>query len=134
MSAIRPLLYVLCSVLAGGCVQQTTTSHPESAMLVLDNHGGYSHVGRRIVLRSDGSYIDTGYTDFVGDQQVRRGIFTLDAQKTHLTLTPSAGEMEQLYQMDYGHHLYWVRQQERGLITDPKEDWLRQISLRVDVP
>ena len=101
---------------------------------MLDNHGGFSHAGRRVVLRSDGSYTDTGYTDVVGDERVKRGVYTLNAEKTQLTLSPARGEAEQLYQVEYGHVFYWVEEQERHQVTDPKEEWLRQISLRVGGP
>ena len=98
---------------------------------MLDNNGGYSHGGRRIALRSDGSYTDTTYTDVVGDEHARIGRYTLNAEKTLLTLTPEHGETQHLYRIDYGGQQYWVREDERVRITQSGEAWLRQISVRV---
>jgi hypothetical protein len=134
MRAIGPLLCLLCCAFISGCAQQTTVQHRESALLVLDNHGGYSHAGRRVVLRSDGSYTDTGYTDVVGDERVKRGVYTLNTEKTQLTLSPARGEPEHLYQVEYGHVFYWVEEQARLQVTDPKAERLRQTSLRVNGP
>jgi hypothetical protein len=101
-------------------------------MLLLDNHGGYSHAGRRIALHSDGTFTDTRYTDVVGDERANRGVYTLNDEKTHLTLSPARGEAEHLYRVDCSHQQYWVQEQDRSRITESGQSWLRQISLRVD--
>ena len=105
----------------------------ETALLLLDNHGGFSHAGRRIALYSDGNYSDTSYSDVIGSERTRRGTYTLDAQRTNLTLLPAQGETEHLYRVDFGRHQYWVLEQERKRITEPNESELRRISLRIDV-
>ncbi|MCX5649195.1 MAG: hypothetical protein NTX40_08890 [Planctomycetota bacterium] len=127
MRALQPLLFLLCWVLMLGCAHESTVSF-------LDNHGGFSHAGRRIELHSDGSYSDTGYTDVIGNESVEHGVYTLNIEKTHLTLSPASGEVEHLYRVDYGRQQYWVHEQERRRITQSGESWLRQISLRVDAP
>lgn len=98
----------------------------------LDNHGGYSHAGRRVVLRVDGSYIDTRYTDAVGHELTKAGTYSLNSEKTQLVLSPYGGEAEHLHRVDYNGRRYWVHAQNRTRVTESDEDWLRQISLRVD--
>jgi hypothetical protein len=99
--------------------------------LLLDNRGGYSHAGRRIVLRPDGSYTDATYTDVIGDEQTKRGHYTLNPERTHLILLSQSGEGQDLFRVDYGGQQYWVREADRERIKQPSESWLRQISVRV---
>jgi hypothetical protein len=131
MRIFHTLLYLFCFALVVGCTQQSITPHRESTALLLDNHGGYSHAGRRIALLLDGSYTDTTYTDVVGDEHAKTGRYTLNAERTLLTLTPTHGEMQHLYRIDYGGQQYWVRDGERERITQSGEAQLRQISLTV---
>ena len=116
-----------------GCARPaTSTASHERGSLLLDNHGGYSHAGRRIVLHSDRTFSDTRYTDVVGDERAECGVYTLNDENTHLTLSPARGETEHLYRVDYSHQRYWVQEQDRSRITESGESRLRQISLRVD--
>jgi hypothetical protein len=101
-----------------------------SPFLVLDDHGGFSHAGRRVELQSDGSYTDIRYTDVIGDQRKKHGVYTIDEQKALLTLSPVQGEPERLYRMDFGSDRYWVPDRDRDRIKETNEDWLRQISLK----
>jgi hypothetical protein len=103
----------------------------ESAMMMLDNRGGFSHAGRRIALRADGSYTDTTYTDVVGDEHTKTGHYVLNSEKTHLVLSPDGGASQELFRVDYGGKQYWVHEADRERITQPSESWLRQISVRV---
>lgn len=130
MRIVQPLLYLLCCVLGVGCAYRRVTPHHENAVL-LDNHGGISHAGRRIVLRSDGSYVDTFYTDVVGNVRAESGRYALNAEGTHLTLSPEPGAVQHLYRVDYRGQRYWVREDERARLIQSSEAWLRQISLRV---
>jgi hypothetical protein len=110
---------------------KNATPHRDSAVLLLDNHGGFTHAGRRITLRSDGSYTDTTYTD-TGVETAKNGRYTLNPERTHLVLSPEGGKTEHLYPVDYGGKQYWVREAERERVSQPAEASLRQISLRVD--
>lgn len=129
---MRLLFYLLCSALMVGCTQKSTAPRDEGALPLLDNHGGFAHSGRRVTLFPDGSYSDTTYTDVVDAKSMTttRGVYTLDADRTHLTLRPERGEVEHLYRVDYCRCQYWVHDQERHRITESKETWLRQTSLR----
>jgi len=117
-----------------GCHQPKTNSDPRSAVLLLDNHGGYSHAGRKITLSSNGRYIDTRYTDVTSDEHVKQGVYTLNAEKTHLTLSPTNGAVERLYRVDYKGQQYWVHEEEQQHVVQPSDDQLRQVSLKVDSP
>lgn len=127
MRALHPLVSLLCCVLLLGCSSG-------SVVLLLDNHGGFTHGGRRIELYSDGSYSDTRYTDVVGLESVEHGVYTLNHEKTHLILSSASGEAEHLYRVDYSRQQYWVHEEDRLRITQSGESSLRQISLRVDAP
>ena len=80
---------------------------------------------------TNGGYTDTTYTDVVGDEHTKRGRYTLNAERTHLILSPDGGEKQELYRVDYAGQQYWVRQADRERIADSSEAWLRQISVRV---
>ena len=98
--------------------------------MVLDNHGGVAHPGRRVVLHPDGTFIETRYTDVRGvDEKVDRGVYNLSPDKTQLRLLPSQGEEERLYRVDYRGQQYWVKAEDRQHIRDAG---LRQVSLRID--
>ena len=130
---MRPLQPVACLIclLVVGCSHPSATPHRESGVLLLDNRGGFSHAGRRIALRTDGSYTDTTYTDVIGDEHTKRGHYTLNPERTLLVLSPDGGTSQELFRVDYGGQQYWVRQTDRERITQPSESWLRQISVRV---
>jgi hypothetical protein len=100
--------------------------------VILDNHGGYSHPGRRVDLQPDGNYTDIRYTDEVGHQRVEGRLYTFDSEKRRLTLAPTHGEVEHLFRVDYGSQQYWVPEKYRQRITDPADAWFRQISLRAE--
>ena len=131
MRIFHPLFYLSCYMFVAGCTQPGETRKPDSAMMLLDNHGGYSHAGRRITLHSDGSYTDTTYTDVVGAERAKSGRYTLNAERTLLILSPVGGETQNLYRIDFDGEQYWVHEDERGRITQSSEARLRQISLRV---
>ena len=99
--------------------------------MLLDNRGGFSHAGRRIALRSDGSYTDTAYSDVVGHEHTTTGHYTLNPERTQLILSPQAGEAQELFRVDYGGQQYWVRETDRERIIQRGESWLRQTSVRV---
>jgi hypothetical protein len=125
---MRALLIIAFSVVLTGC---SSRPQQESGVTRLDNRGGFSHEGRRVALRSDGSYTDTRYTDVVGDERTTAGRYTLDLEQRHLTLSPERGNVQHLSRVDYSGQQYWVRADERARITQSREPWLRQISLRV---
>ena len=137
MRNLSPILPLLCLVFFIGCAAPSTpllastVPHRESALLLLDNRGGFSHAGRRVALQADGSFTDTTYTDVVGDGKARRGAYTLNAEKTHLVLSPESGDIEHLYRVNYGGEQYWVHDQDRARTTQASQSWFRQISLRV---
>jgi hypothetical protein len=133
MRFIQPLIPLVCFGLMIGCAQHASPPPSrESNALVLDNHGGYSHAGRRVALRPDGSYTDTRYTDFIGDEKVQRGHYNFDAEKTRLVLSPQRGDAERLYRVDYGSRQYWVHEQKQRRIGDAGDAWFRQVSLSMD--
>jgi len=132
MDILKPLTLLIC-VLVVGCAQRGFPPHRDSDILLLDNRGGFSHAGRRIILRADGNYTDTAYTDVVGGEDTKRGRYILNPERTHLVLSPEEGETPDLYRVDFGGEQYWVREADRERITQPTESWLRQISVR-DVP
>jgi hypothetical protein len=103
-----------------------------SAIVILDNHGGFSHEGRRVALQADGSYTDTRYTDVIGDQKTERGTYSFDAEKRRLTLSSSQGKTEALCRVDYGGQRYWVWEQNAQRVVDPANAWFRQVSLRAE--
>ena len=130
MRLLRPVSVLIC-LLVVGCSHPSATPHVESGVLLLDNRGGFSHAGRRIALRTDGSYTDTTYTDVIGDEHTKRGHYTLNPERTLLVLSPEGGASQELFRVDYGGQQYWVRESDRERITQPSESWLRQISVRV---
>lgn len=135
MRLLYPIMFLLCLMVVG-CSQPsvtppTETPRRESGVLLLDNRGGFSHAGRRIVLRADGSYTDTTYTDVIGDEHTKRGVYTLNPERTHLLLSPEGSASQELFRVDYSGQQYWVRESDRERITQPSESWLRQISVRV---
>jgi hypothetical protein len=134
MRFIKLWIPLVCFSLMIGCAQHAfpPSSH-ESDALVLDNHGGYSHAGRRVALRPDGSYTDTRYTDVIGDEKVQRGHYSFDAEKTRLVLSPERGKAERLYRVNYGSRQYWVHEQNQRRIGDSGDAWFRQVSLSMDV-
>jgi hypothetical protein len=90
MRFIHPLIPLVCCGLMIGCAQHASPpSSGESDALVLDNHGGYSHAGRRVALRPDGSYTDTRYTDVIGDEKVQRGITASTQRRPAWSCHPS---------------------------------------------
>ena len=125
---MRALLVIAFAVILTGCISR---SQQESGVTRLDNRGGFSHAGRRVALRPDGSFTDTRYTDVVGGERTTAGRYTLDAEQRHLTLSPERGEVQHLYRVDYSGEQYWVRADERAGIAQSSESWQRQISLRV---
>jgi hypothetical protein len=131
--AMRVLLSVslLICLLAVGCSHPSATPNRETGDLLLDNRGGFSHAGRRIVLRADGAYADTTYTDVLGDERTKYGRYTMNPERTHLMLSPEGGASQELFRVAYRDQQYWVRESERERITLPGESWLRQISVRV---
>ncbi len=126
------LTFVCCGLMVGCAHHASAASSDGAASIVLDNHGGYSHGGRRVVLQPDGSYTDTRYTDVVGDQKVEGGFYRFDAEKRQLTLSPRRGDAEHLYRMDYHGQQYWVRKQDQQRVTGRAEAWFRKISLRAE--
>ena len=125
---MRTPLVIAFAVMLPGCVSH---SQRESDVTRLDNHGGFSHGGRRVTLRAEGTYADTSYSDVVGNELTTVGHYTLDAEQGHLTLSPQSGEVQHLYRAEYRGQQYWVRADERVRITQSGESWLRQISLKV---
>jgi hypothetical protein len=130
MRLLQPVAFLFC-LLVAGCSHPSATSHRESGVLLLDNRGGFSHAGRRIALRADGSYTDTTYTDVIGDGHTKKGHYTFNSERTHLILSPQSGEAQDLIRVDYGGQQYWVQEADRERITKSSESWLRQISVRV---
>jgi hypothetical protein len=103
---------------------------PAGADILFDNHGGYSHAGRRVLLRPDGSYTDTAYTDVVGNERVKTGRYIFTAERTHVILIPQKGVAEDLFRVDHEAVQYWVAAADRERIPKADELRLRQISLR----
>lgn len=127
------LALVYCGLMVSCAHRAAAPSADTRGFLVLDNHGGYSHPGRRIDLQPDDNYKDIRYTDVVGHQKAECGLYTFDAEKRHLTLAPTHGEVEHLYRVDYGSQQYWVQEKDRQRIMDPADAWFRQISLRTEM-
>jgi hypothetical protein len=139
-AASRVVTFLVCALVVG-CSQPSVkprSNRPvlllDRAVLLLDNHGGVGHSGRRIELRTDGSYTDTIYSDFVGDEHTKAGHYALNPERTHLMLSPEGGETQDLYRVDYDGKQYWVREVDRRRITKSSESWLRQVSLRAVPP
>jgi hypothetical protein len=126
---LRPVAVLFCFLVVG-CAQPETTPQRGSSIMMLDNRGGFSHGGRRIALRADGSYTDTTYSDVVGDEHRKTGHYLLNPERTHLVLSPEGGSSQELFRVDYGGQQYWVREADRARITQPRESWLRQTSVR----
>jgi hypothetical protein len=131
MRVVLAMVLASCGLVVG-CAHRTPppsrSDGPASA--ILDNHGGFSHAGRRVALQADGSYTDTRYTDVVGDQKTERGTYAFDPDKRRLTLSPAQGKAEILCRVDCRGQQYWVRDQDTQRVADPADTWFRQISLR----
>jgi len=125
---------LLGCLLLGGCAWQNNTPHPGAGSRILDNHGGLSHPGRRIVLRMDGTYVETKYSDVVGDASRRWGTYSFDSSQTRLSIQCDCGEHDVLNRVDYKGVHYWVQDKEMVRITNPAETLFRQVSLRSDSP
>ena len=125
------LAFCFATLTACSTPQPSATQHREPGVVLLDNHGGFSHGGHRIELHPDGSYNQSTYSDVIGDDHTKHGRYTLTGERTLLTLSPHRGGAQRLYRVDYRGKQYWVRADERTRITKSDEDWLRQVSLRV---
>lgn len=100
------------------------------AGIVLDNHGGFSHAGRRILLGLDGRYTDITYTDVVGGEREKLGRHIFTAHRTHLILMPDKGAAEDVFLIEHQGGFYWVHEADQKRVTEPGEFRLRQVSLR----
>ena len=123
-------------VVAVGCNQpviKNASPNPptERPVLTLDNHGGYSHGGRRILLGADQHYQEIRYTDVIGTEKSASGQYALNAGGTELTLIPDEGARERFYLVPCYNKQYWVREADRQRIAQDGEDYLRQVSLKV---
>lgn len=134
MRFLQSTLLLVSFAVMTGCAGHGSDLRHESATVTLDNRGGYSYPGRRVVMHPDRSYTDTRYTDVIGDETVLRGIYSFTPDKTQLTLSRSDATAEQLYRVDFRGSQYWVGEEDRDRIRAPDETWFRQISLRGDVP
>ena len=101
----------------------------QDTILAVDNYGGFSHLGKRILVYAD-NRCEVTYTDAVGDEKTRVGKCIFDLTAGTLTLDGGKKENERLYRVSYGGKEYWVHQDEVNRIKHPTEEWLRQISLR----
>jgi hypothetical protein len=138
MRTVLAIVLVTCGLVVG-CAHRTPQpswggrlASDQSASVILDNHGGYSHAGRRVALQADGSYTDTRYTDVVGDQKTQRGTYAFDPEKRRLTLSPTQGKPETLCRVDDRGQHYWVREQDMQRVADATDAWFRQTSLRAE--
>ncbi|HTI72086.1 MAG TPA: hypothetical protein VMF06_19075 [Candidatus Limnocylindria bacterium] len=127
----------LTCVLAIGCNQPVAKdASPEASddhsLMVLDNHGGYSHGGRRILLRADNHYKEIRYTDVRGTGTAASGQYTFNDRLTELTLVLDGGTPELLHLVPYQNKSYWVHEADRARVVRPGEDYLRQVSLRTE--
>jgi hypothetical protein len=136
---ILTLLFVLA--IASGCHSSPTTSAPSfhrfyggpDVIFAIDNHGGYSHLGRRISLKADRKCVQTTYTDAIGvDEEVKTGTYAQNANRTRLVLAWVGGQEEVLVRVDFQGLQYWVHEADREVITRPDQEYLRQISLRLE--
>ena len=140
LMSLKPLfLLALAAGLLAGCASpqggpRISMGHdnvPPSPPRVLDNHGGYSHAGRRITLSPDGHYVETTYTDAIGQTFPKiHGRYRIDAGNVLLVLERTPGKREFLTHVDYGGQHYWVHVPERDRVSRGSESWLRQTSLR----
>jgi hypothetical protein len=95
-------------------------------VLTVDNFGGFSHLGRRVVVFADGGCADATYTDVQGHETSRACSCTLDRRAGRLTLDGS----ERLLRIEHQGQDYWVHEDDAERIKRPGEDYLRQTSLR----
>ena len=110
-----------------------TGTEPEQkreVVLAVDNYGGFSHGGRRILVFADGSYEDVGYTDVVGSEKKLKGNCAFDLKAGTLTLDSDKKGGERLFRTSYDGKDYWVHKDEVDRIKKSVESRLRQTSLR----
>jgi hypothetical protein len=104
--------------------------------MVLDNHGGFGHPGRRIVLHPDGTFEQTLYTDIRGPEHDRalKGSYRFSEDRKQLTLASPRGGAQILYREPHAGKVYWVKAGERVRIHEDGEEAkkLRQTSLQTE--
>jgi hypothetical protein len=99
--------------------------------MALDNFGGFAHPGRRLDLMMDGRFLETSYTDVIGDAHISSsGTYAIHDLKTFLHLYHAAGSIEKLARIEHEGVEFWVAEEKRERLQLPSEKWLRQISLR----
>ena len=129
-----PLTSVAAGVFLAGCTSQSATnspsepSHREDRVLLLDNSGGYSHAGRRIELLKDGKFIETRYTDVIGNQNRRSGRYDLSEGILNLHFDDRGSQ--RLIRVPYGTEILWVYPNEVEKISLSERTRLRQTSLK----
>jgi len=110
-----------CAVLAG-CAYLPS----RAALTLSDCHDP----GHRIVLRRNGTYIQSTYMDRRhSGYNKRRGSYTLDGGGTHLALSRAHDRVDHLYRVDHAGEQYWVEEKDRPRITAPADN-LRSESFR----
>lgn len=114
------------------CVPPVVRGAPQKPkpLLSVDNYGGFSHGGRRVLAFADGSCEELIYTDDLGDQKRRQRKCSLDPKAGILTLDSDEADPERLFRVDSNGKQYWVNRDEVDRIKQPGEKWLRQTSLR----
>lgn len=124
----------VCVILLTGCVGTLTTAHEKAVLVLHDNDKGRRFSSRWIRFAADGRYVDIFTTDVAHKVRVKRGVYRMDQQRTHLTLQRNSGQTEHLYRVDYGQDRYWVHDKERTRHPGPSEFWLKEVSDWRSVP
>jgi len=117
-----------CSSFSRG---DSTPAQKSSAILILDNNGGYSHPGRELQLFQNGQVIDTRYTDVIGDRRDRFGTYQIT--ENNLTLKFGDRGNETLYKVRFDDTDFWVYSNEVKKIQRKDSEWLRQTSLKTKI-
>ncbi|MEO5914593.1 MAG: hypothetical protein ABIS50_10200 [Luteolibacter sp.] len=116
------------SILIAGCAALSTGRKGSIMVMEFDNHGGFSHAGRKIEFFDDKRFRDTRYTDVRGDDQTEDGTYEMGDGR--ITLEGRGRDREVLCRARFEGEVYWVHSGEEKKVAKPGESHFRQISLR----
>ena len=107
-----------------------TGSVNKRPVMVLNNHGGFSHGGLLIELMEDGRALVSTYSCVAEDKKPKRATYELGENRLVLRY-PGGGVME-LHKVTYNGEVYWADQREVPRLREDSErgEWARRVALR----
>lgn len=107
-----------------------TSSGNKHPVMVLNNHGGFSHGGLLIKLMEDGRALVTTYSCAVEDKKPERATYELGQNR--LVIRYPRGSVMELHKVTYKGQVYWADQSYVSLLREDSErgEYARRVALR----